>query len=82
MNNCYPINSGNRDSKIGIELLDRNNVSRKDVSSAGLLLENKFLETEPSNLVIALRGFIYGVLFVKRAIAIYRRYFIHTCKHT
>lgn len=65
MNNRYPIYNGNRlaTRKLAFELLDRNNVSRKDVSSTGLLLENKFLETEPGvALLLHLTGFIYEVI--------------------
>jgi len=42
MNNRYAIYNDNRDSKIGIELLDRNNVSWRDMSSTGLFFEINF----------------------------------------
>lgn len=60
MNNCYAICNGNRDSKIGVELLDGNNVSWRDVSSTGLFLEINSSKRSREALLL-LTGFIYGL---------------------
>lgn len=64
MSNCYAIYKSNRDSKIGIKLLDRNNVSRRDVSTIGLFLEIDSLKRKAREASLLLtRGiYIYRVL--------------------